>query len=389
MKASVTRPAFALFFPLAALLATLAIPLSIWVGLSETSWLPGLRSSGHGYELLFGFALALVAGYTLGTQPERTLYALAALWLAARISHLFFPSNIFALLLPAAFAGYLAWLVVPRFKAAKQWRNKITGPLILSICLIPSAWLLLSLGWRFYPDLLSSTGLDNRRLLHTGVVGLLLLMSFIGGRLIAPGAATTLAKQGIELKARLQPRIEAALIIVLGLAILPLPFPWLCDAVAYRCSAVGLLIGAGLLAVRVSRWQLWNCTTRPDLLAFGLGYVWLAGGSLATGLAFFQLQSPGAALHLITIGGLGTLSTAVILRLYCQRSFKTPPSTAWVWSTSGLIAAATLLRFASGNQPFAAPVFLSLSALCWSLAYLALVIYMLRLHRQLWPHKTS
>lgn len=384
MNASAARPAFTLFFPLAALLAALVVPLSVWIGVTGSSWLPGLRSSGHGYELIFGFALALVAGYTLGTQPVRTLYLLAALWLAARISHLFFPANSVALILPAAFALYLAWLVVPRFKAAKQWRNKITGPLILTICLLPSAWLLLTLGWRFYPDVLRSTGLADRRLLHTGVVSLLLLMTFIGGRVIAPGAATTLAKQGIELKARLQPRIEAALIIMLGLAILPLPLPWVPDAVAYRWSAIALIIGAVLLAVRVLRWQLWRCAMRPDLLAFGIGYGWLAVGSLVTGLAFLRLQPPSAALHLITIGGLGTLSTAVMLRLYFQRATKAPPTTAWVWMTSGLIAMATLMRFLSGNQPFAEPLLLSLSALCWSLTYVLLAVHMLRLHRQLW-----
>lgn len=384
MSISAKRPAFTVFFPLAAALAAIIIPLSVWAGLTHSSWLPGLRSTGHGYELIFGFALALVAGYTLGTQPTRMLYSLAALWVLARFSHALFPQNALALILPAAFACWLASIVVPRFKAAKQWRNKITGPLILTICLIPVAWWLLILVWRFSPDLAKSIGLDQLRLLHAGVICLLLLMTFIGGRIIAPGAATTLSKLGIELKARLQPRIEAALIIVLAMAIFPLLLPWVPDALSYRWSGIALIIAAGLILVRVLRWQLWQCHMRPDLLAFGIGYIWLAVGALVVGATFLRLQPPGAALHLITVGGLGTLSTGVMLRLYFQRSIKSPPTAIWVWLTSGLIALATVARFISGTHPFASPLLLSLSALCWSLAYLLLTILMLRLRQQVW-----
>lgn len=384
MSISIERPAFTVFFPLAATLAAIIIPLSVWAGLTNNSWLPGLRSTGHGYELIFGFALALVAGYTLGTQPTRTLYLLATLWVLARISHAFFPHNALALIPPAAFTVWLASLVVPRFKAAKQWRNKITGPLILTICLIPVAWLLLTLAWRFSPNIAKSAGLNQLRLLHGGVICLLLLMTFIGGRIIAPGAATTLGKLGIELKARLQPRIEAALIILLGMAIFPLLLPWVPDPLSYRWSGIALIITAGLLLIRVLRWQLWRCHMRPDLVAFGIGYVWLAAGAFVTGATFLQLQPPGAALHLITIGGLGTLSTGVMLRLYFQRSIKSPPAATWVWLTSGLIAIATVARFISGTHPFTHPQLISLSALCWSLTYLLLAVQMLRLRRQVW-----
>src|SRR5690606_41932239 len=38
-----------------------------------------------------------------------------------------FPDHPLALPLAAAFALLLAWQVVPRFRAARQWRNKSTG----------------------------------------------------------------------------------------------------------------------------------------------------------------------------------------------------------------------------------------------------------------------
>ena len=383
MKAPAKRPAFLLFFPPAALLAAAVVPLSVWAVLSGTGWPPGLLGSGHGHELIFGFALALIAGYTLGNQPRQVLYSLLCLWLAARLTWLLMPDSWLALLLSPAFALLLAWHVVPRFNAAKKWRNKITGPLILTVCLLPVAWLGLLVAWRYWPDLARSLPLTTQRLLHAGVLCLLLLMMFMGGRLIAPAAAVTLERQGHEPRARLQPHMESALIILLGLAILPLLLPWLSDTISYHWSGLCLIAAGGVLAVRCLRWELWRCAERPDLLAFGIGYAWLALGSIASGVAFINQNATAPALHLITIGGLGTLSTGVMLRLYFQRSSKTPPRTGWVWSITGLIAIAAVLRYISGPAAFAQPLLLSLSGTSWTLAYLALTVKMLRLGRSL------
>src|SRR5690606_28222156 len=111
-----TRPAFTQVFPLAALLAGLAMPLCTFAIISGTGWPAGLVGVGHGFELIFGFALALIAGYTLGPQPARVLYPLIVLWLAARLLRIPFPDHPLALPLAAAFALLLAWHVVPRFR---------------------------------------------------------------------------------------------------------------------------------------------------------------------------------------------------------------------------------------------------------------------------------
>ena len=383
MNKPVKRPAFTLFFPLAALLASLAVPLSVWASLSGRGWPAGLIGSGHGFELVFGFALALVAGYTLGPQPARVLYPLVGLWLAARLLRIPFPDNSLSMLLPIAFALLLAWHVVPRFNAAKQWRNRTTAPLLLTLCLLPSMAALLLLIWRLSPTLAAALRLDSARLMHAAVLCLLLLMGFIGGRVIAPAAAITLNQRGIELKARLQPRMEGALIILLGLAITALLMPGLAAEYSYPIAGLLLMGTGGVFAVRGLRWQLWKCAARPDLLAFGIGYAWLALGSLASGAAFVSQQHPTAALHLITVGGLGTLSTSVMLRLYFQRTRKTPPPTAWVIGITGLIAIAGVTRYLCGPTPYAQPWLLSLSAASWALAYLLLAALMLRLGRRL------
>ncbi|MDW7746245.1 NnrS family protein, partial [Halomonas sp.] len=111
------RPAWALFFPLAALHAALTVPLSL------VAMFGGLATpAAHGRELLFGFALAVIAGYLLGPLPPRRLALLAGLWLVGRLGGLAGYPAWPVLLADAAFALLLAARLVPRFLAAKKWR---------------------------------------------------------------------------------------------------------------------------------------------------------------------------------------------------------------------------------------------------------------------------
>ncbi|WP_254774223.1 NnrS family protein [Marinobacter sp. AC-23] len=80
--------------------------------------------------------------------------------------------------------------------------------------------------------------------------------------------------------------------------------------VANKLTGSLLIIASGLIAIRTLRWKLWLCPERPDLLVLAVGYIWLAMGALATGLALLQGKLPAPALHLITIGALGTCRPA-------------------------------------------------------------------------------
>ena len=359
--------AFWLFFPTAASWAAMVVPLSLYAVLSGSGWPPGLIDGGHGHELIFGFALALIAGYTLGPQPWRILGLLFILWLAARVSWLLAPDTVTAQLLSPAFALLLAWHVVPRFQAAKKWRNKIAGPLILVLCLLAVAFWLVQLGLP-WPE--------RDRLMHAAILGLLLLMTFMGGRIIAPAVAGTLEKRGIALEARVQPRIEGALLVLLILAmalLLVTPFRDLTGSV--------LLVCALLITLRVARWKLWHCRQRADLLVLAFGYLWLgvgaalAAGHLLTGKELLP------ALHVITIGALGTLSCSVMLRLAWQRAHRTFPPNWQVWSVAGAMLVAVSARYLAGGSPWSHPGLLWLAAGAWSLCYLGVCWQLLRLFR--------
>ncbi|MGM0953981.1 MAG: NnrS family protein [Pseudomonadota bacterium] len=362
MISSKAKPfhAFWLFFPAAALWATLAVPLSIHAVLSGSGWPPGLLGAGHGHELIFGFALAVIAGYTLGPQPWRILAPLFLLWLVARLCWVLAPDNPVSQLLSPAFALLLARYVVPRFQAAKKWRNKIAGPLILALCVLSVAFGLVA----YAPGNLAVALPDTRRIMVVAIIGLLLLMTFMGGRIIAPAVAGTLEKNGIPLEARVQPRVEGALLVIL-------PVAMILALVPFSAPLTGLLLvlSAILILVRIVRWKLWHCRSRADLLILATGYLWLAIGAALTGIHLLQGADPLPALHIITIGALGTLSISVMLRLAWQRAVRSFPPTWQVLSVAGLILVAVLARLQAGSSPFEHPVALWLSTGCWSAAY--------------------
>lgn len=349
------RPqAWQMFFPLAALHAALVLPLSL---LAMFGWLPlsGLLATpaGHARELLFGFALAVVAGYLLGPLSRERMAILVTLWLAGRLALVsgvwLFASSV----ADAAFAALVAWLVIPRFFAAKKWRNKVLGPLIGMICLVAVA----SLGARH------QGGWPAFALLEQGVFWLALLMTFMGGRLIAPAVNGYFKRHRNKSGAGVQPRLEAALIVLLGALPLVLWLP-----LGRTVAALLALVAGVLVAYRLWGFEPWQCRRRADLLAPMAGYAWLAAGLWLYGAAVMGVLPVSTALHAITVGALGTLSSAVMLRQAASRAKARPEDEPAFVPLALLFAAAAVLRLAvafGGGQTA-----LWSAALCWSVAWL-------------------
>lgn len=345
------------FFPATSLYAAIAIPLSVYIMKSGGTWPPGFAGFGHAHEMLFGFALALVAGYTLGPMTKSSLFILLALWLTARLTYLILPASLPAGLLNAVFALALAMLIVPRFLAAKKWRNRIVSPLLLCLCALPIAY---------------SITAGRHVLFLQSVLLFSLLIAFMGGRIIAPAAAGESVHLGLALDNRVQPRLEAALIVMLAIATLALLFP------SGQLPAGLLTATAGLIAaIRLYRWRLWRCRRRPDLIALGIGYGWLALGLVSFGSGLFLNTFITTALHVITIGALGTLSTGVMLRLHARHTARQPPPAPAVSATAALIVVATLSRVAADLVIGKSVLLLWTAAAGWSCAFLLTAFYIL------------
>ena len=329
------RGAHALFYPAAAAYAALALPGSVLA--MSRGWSP----LAHAHEMLFGFALAVVAGNQLGALPARRLLALFLLWVAARAAFVLEPAGPAAVALNAAFAVVLGAHIVPRLlAAAKKLRNRALPAILAALCVLSALW--------------------HEELVLAAVVAFALLMLFMGGRIIPPAVAGQLQRQGEVLEARVQPRIEGALLLAGLAALVGAALPQTDPLEPAALAAAGILA-----AVRLARWRLWRLRGRADLLCLASGYAWLALGlvALATG------RHASAAMHLVTVGALGSLTFNVMAASWLLRARRAPEGSRIIVVGTLLIAAAALLRVAGAFQP---GPWLYLAAACWSAAFVLL-----------------
>lgn len=347
------------FYPAAALQAAVVLPWSVLALLGAVPAPASLATPfGHAHEMLLGFALAVVAGNQLGVLPLRRLQLLFAAWVLARVTFLALPAMV-AAFFDIVFIAALGFHVAPRlFRAAKKLRNQALPAILTALCL----------GAIAFDVAVVMTGVAATHSIVTAVVLLFAaLMLFMGGRIIAPIAAGQLYRQGTTLEARVQPRIEAALVVTMAVAIVA--------AVAAPQGFVlrlACLIAAALALVRLLRWRLWACKGRPDLWCLAAGYAWLAAGLLSFA-ATDSVSLRTAAAHVVTIGALGTLTFNVMAFATLSRARLDPAGDSrLVWGTV-LIGMATVFRVRAATATAGVTELYLSAAACWSAAFLIAV----------------
>ncbi|WP_027620458.1 NnrS family protein [Pseudomonas sp. Pse1] len=359
------RLAFRPFFLAGCLLALLAIPL--WLAAfsgSISDWQPAGGWLGwHRHELLFGFGLAIIAGFLLTAVQTwtgrpglsgRPLAALALVWLLARVAWLVNAPWALLAVLELAFPLAVAALMGISLWQVRQKRNY---PIVVVLLLLALA------------DGLSLYGLSaghegwQRQGVLSGIWLVAAMMGLIGGRVIP-----FFTQRGLG-------RVDAVS-----------PWPWLdwllligSPLVAFLYAAgpalipnlwVGLLfavLGVGHL-IRLLRWQdraLWRV---PLLWSLHLAYAWLAVACLGMALWHFGVAiNPSLAVHALTIGAMGGLVLAMIARVTLGHTGRPlqPPA--------GMSLAFILLNLACLSRvglilwlPMPA---LWLAGVCWALAF--------------------
>lgn len=302
------RLAFRPFFLGACLLAALAIPLWLLaLGGMTGGWQPaGGWLAWHRHELLFGFGVAIIAGFLLTAVQTWTgrpglsgapLAVLVALWLAARLGWLLnVPWPLLALLelsFPLAVAGVMGWTLWK----VRQARNY---PIVLVLVLLAVA------------DGVSLVDASlQRQAVLAGLWLVAAMMGLIGGRVIP-----FFTQRGLGRVEAVKPwpwlnylllggSVLVALGYVSGVALLP--SVWL--------GVLFFVLGLGHL-LRLVRWHdrgLWRV---PLLWSLHLAYAWLALACLGMGLWHFGgALNPSLAVHALTVGGMGGLILAMIARV--------------------------------------------------------------------------
>lgn len=320
------RLAFRPFFLAACVLAVLVIPLWLLaLGGQTGTWQPaGGWLAWHRHELLFGFAMAIIAGFLLTAVQTWTgrpgisgvaLAALAGLWLAARLAwlgNLAWPLlALLELSFPLAVAGLMGWTLWQ----VRQTRNY---PIVVVLLLLTAAD-----GLSMYGLLVDQAGWQRQSVL-TGLWLVAAMMGLIGGRVIG-----FFTQRGVG-------RVDPIK-----------PWPWLDRLLLGGSALAALLYAAGpalsanlwigvLFAVlglghllRLVRWhdrRLWQV---PLLWSLHLAYAWLALACLGMALWHFGVPiNPSLAVHALTIGAMGGLILAMIARVslgHTGRPLQPPP----------------------------------------------------------------
>ena len=355
------------FFLLGAAWAAIAVP--VWLAAYVHGYvLPGAlpAMTWHAHEMIYGYALAAVTGFLLTAIPNWTgrlpmhgapLALLAALWVAGRIALL--AGAVIGPQLAAAidlsFLSVLILVVAREVTAAKNFHNL---PVIAVLGLLLAGNVLVHL---HALDIAYTSALGNR----IGVATLVLLISLIGGRIIPSFTRNWLVKNRPDVAVPApHDGVDTACLLVVVVALVA----WVALP-ATALSAALALAGAGAAATRLSRWRGLATVREPLLFVLHAGYGWVAIGLALLGLnGFFHWAPPGAPLHALTVGAIGTMTLAVMTRASLGHSGRALTARGGTIAIYLLVTLAALLRVAA---PFTFNVaeFTALAGLAWSAAF--------------------
>lgn len=350
-----------IFFPAAALYA--AITIWIWLAIrSGGIAAPALLTPGlwHAQEMIFGYAFAVIAGYLLPPQSILKLICLAGLWLIGRLiwfSGTLLPEAVLVVS-ASAFPLALSWLGASRFKAAKRPRNRVFAVILLCLGILATAVYLLA-----YMGQLSLV----YAITYCALYLIVLFIIVMGGRLIPPATIGALRETGLEVRIPFQPTHES-LSIALAAALAICELLKLDDLWG---GIAALALGMTLIA-RMRTWYSLKFSRLGQVWPLHLGYAWIALGLVLFGLAKMGAPLNGSdVLHLVTLGGVGTITLTMLIRVTQQRQRGWQISPLGLTLIQLLLVAAVIARFATGWLPvISSEVTLLFSACCWSAAFI-------------------
>jgi len=329
---------------------------------------PGGPFVWHAHELIFGFALAAVAGFALTAIPEftgsagvtaRPVRVLFALWLAGRAGFwlsawLGTPALVISGLAHLGLVAGLVTLLAPRLINDPERKH-------LSFLWALAAFAVLIAG--FYLDAL--TGISPARWLHASIGLLMILivlaMSRISMRIV--NSALEERDESPDYRAR-PPKRNLAIVCIAAYTAAEFFAP------GERLGGWLALAAAAALCHLQSDWHVGRALFRRWPLMLFSVYVLMAAGY---GLIGFALVSGGygfsAGRHLLTVGAMG-LSIYMVLniagRMHCGRELDERP---WVPAGAATLFAAAVLRAATALPGAPVALLLALSSLLWIVVF--------------------
>ena len=370
--------AFRPFFLLNGVFAILVMVL--WVVALHGTPIVANPTWWHAHEMLVGFAGAAIAGFVLtavatwtGRPPVRgaLLGWLVLTWLAGRLAmglSGFIPPVVVAVV-DLCFPVFLCVLVTREVTAAGNRRNY---PIAGVTALLAGLNLLYHLGSiGAWPD-------AERTAVYLLIHLVLLLITVIAGRIVPSFTANWLRAQGRAQRPEGYRWVEAAIIPLTALVGLADTFYPARPITAWLALAAAVTHG-----LRLSRWCGIRTGTEPLLFILHVAYAWLPVGYALLVLASLGLTlSSTAALHALTMGGVGTMVLAVTTRValgHTGRPLHAARLTVLAYTVLGV---AVVLRVLSPMIPGAYLTLIDLVAAGWIASFGGQVVERILRHRK-------
>ncbi|RDV39919.1 NnrS family protein [Bradymonadaceae bacterium TMQ3] len=365
------------FFLAAAIFAVVAVPwwatifargLRVETGWSVLSW--------HGHEMVFGFAMAVIAGFLLTAVQNWTrgvtaqgpwLMGLVALWGAGRLamSGVWEPGIIGALL-DLSFIPALAVAIGRPLLATKNRRNYAFIAMLGVLFIMNLLMHLASLG----------APVSGERLWLLAALDLVVVMMLVVGGRVIPMFTRNATGVAVHKPAWL----EKVLSVLVGLSILSQLALGL-GAHGLRWVAIGssALAGVAVLA-RMVGWGTRATLRTPLLWVLHAGHAWIGLGFVLRAAAYLWPQvSSAMATHAITVGAVGMLTLGMMARVslgHTGRPLKAHACMGWAFALIGIAALGrTFLpmlgpALLAGVWPGYYVGLVSVSATLWAVAFL-------------------
>jgi len=327
----------------------------------------------HAHEMVYGFCMAVVAGFLLTAVANWTswapvrhahLFVLCLLWLAGRVAP-FVPSlpHIAQILLELSFIPALTVsLYVPLHKT-RNVRNYVFVALLSGLFAFDLMFMLTAeLSW-----------------IHAALFLILAMASLIGGRIIPAFTTSGLRPFGYNLPVYNQMKLDiACLVSLVGLALAHGLLP----QQAYLTALLALLSACA----HFWRGRLYHTRLAlkvPLLWILHAGYFWLCGGLVLLAAGVMGWVPVSCAWHALTVGALGSLIIGMMCRVALGHTGRNLIATPAIVSTFWLMQLSALLRVGGPLLwPAQYSLWIGLSALLWTscfLVYLAVFSpYLLR-----------
>lgn len=337
---------------------------NIFVAMPMTVW--------HGHEMIFGFTMAVVAGFLLTavinwtgkpTLSGTPLLILFLTWVVARVLA-FMPSGFSAwpfFLFNLIFMFYLAVAVMRPIISVKQWKQSAVFSKLILIFITASV---------FYMAFANADLLTQRKALRFAVY-IIVSLIFTIGRRVMPFFIERGVGYPVTLRnSRMLDMISLVCLVAFSVLDVFWPNP---SVIIFLC---GILAVVHML--RLAGWYTPGIWKKPLLWILLIGYLFLILGFILKGLAVLGQRPDDAALHAWTAGGIGIFTLGMMARVswgHTGRNIAEPPRLITLIFSAMVLSAIFRVFLPIVYEPYYI-MWIALSQLLWMSAFgLFLIAY--------------